>query len=74
MPARSRGLIIVIGFCASTQLGGCSDTLSLTQLPDLTKLPQKVLSKDEQQGKVNEMIEKGQTHQAEASKQIEKAK
>ena len=35
------------------------------------KLPEKVLSKDEQQTKVNEMVEKGQTHQAEAAKKIE---
>ena len=41
-------------------LGGCSETMPLAQLPDITKLPQKVLSKDEQQGKVNEMIEKSQ--------------
>ena len=55
-------------------LGGCSETMPLTQLPDLAKLPQKVLSKDEQQGKVNEMIEKSQRHQAEAAKEIEKGR
>jgi hypothetical protein len=33
-----------------------------------------VLSKDEQQGKVNEMIEKGRKHQDEAAKEIEKGK
>jgi len=48
--------------------------MPLTQLPDITKLPQKVLSKDEQQGKVNEMIDKGQRHQAEAAKEIEKGR
>ena len=32
------------------------------------------LSKDEQEGRVNEMIERGQTHQTEAAKQIEKGK
>ncbi len=31
-------------------LGGCSQ---LAELPDITKVPQRVLSKDEQQGKVN---------------------
>jgi hypothetical protein len=46
----------------------------LTQLPDVTKLPQKVLNKDEQQGKVNEMITKGQQHQTEAAKDIENGK
>jgi hypothetical protein len=55
-------------------LGGCSETMPLAQLPDITKLPQKVLSKDEQQGKVNEMIEKSQRHQAEAAKEIEKGR
>lgn len=55
-------------------VGGCSETMSLTQLPDVTKLPQKLLNKDEQQGKVNEMIAKGQTHQTEAAKEIEKGK
>ena len=55
-------------------LGGCSETMPLTQLPDITKLPQKVLSKDEQQGKVNEMIDKSQRHQAEAAKEIEKGR
>jgi hypothetical protein len=52
--------------------GGCSETMPLGQLPDLTKLPDKVLSKDEQQGKIEEMIEKSHTHQAEAVKAIEK--
>jgi hypothetical protein len=58
----------------AAQLGGCAETLPLAQLPDFSKLPEKVLTKDEQQGKVNDMIEKGQTHQAEAAKQIEKGK
>jgi len=47
--------------------------MPFAQLPDITKLPEKVLSKDEQQGKVNEMIEKGQRHQTEAAKEIERA-
>lgn len=55
-------------------LAGCAETLPLAQLPDFSKLPEKVLSKDEQQGKVNQMIEKGQSHEAEAAKQIEKGK
>jgi len=33
-----------------------------------------VLGKDEQQGKVNEMINRGQTHQDEAAKEIENNK
>jgi hypothetical protein len=55
-------------------LGGCSESLPFSQLPDLTKLPQKVMGKDEQQQKINEMIERGHTHQIEAAKQIEEGK
>ena len=46
----------------------------MANLPDITKLPEKVLSKDEQQKAMNQMIEKGQSSQAEAVKQIEKGK
>ena len=49
-------------------LAGCSQ---LAELPDITKVPERVLSKDEQQGKVNQMIAKGQKHQSEAAKEIE---
>jgi hypothetical protein len=63
--------VAILG-CAS--LGGCSETLPLANLPDIAKLPGKVLSKDEQQKAMNQMIEKGQTHQADAIKQIEKGK
>jgi hypothetical protein len=59
---------------AAILLSGCSETLPLAQLPDVTKLPQKVLSKDEQQTKVNEMIAKGQKHQDETAKEIENGK
>jgi hypothetical protein len=51
---------------AATLVGsGCSETLPLSQLPDVTKLPEKVLNKDEQQGKVKEKIAKGQSHDRE---------
>jgi hypothetical protein len=50
---------------------GCSETLSLAQLPDLSKLPQKLLSKEEQAKTMNQMLVKGQTHEAEAAKDIE---
>jgi hypothetical protein len=59
---------------AAILLCGCSETLPLAQLPDVTKLPQKVLSKDEQQAKVNEMIAKGQKHQDDTAKEIENGK
>ena len=72
MAARTR--IAVIMFGATALLGGCSETLSFVRLPDLTKLPEKVLNKDETKSKVDEMIEQGQTHQAEAAKEIEKGK
>jgi hypothetical protein len=58
----------------ATFLSSCSESLPLNQLPDVTKLPQKVLGKDEQQGKVNEMISRSQSHQNEAAKEIENSK
>ena len=74
MAARCRALIALIGAAALAALTGCAETMPLANLPDLAKLPEKVLSKDEQEGRVNEMIERGQTHQTEAAKQIEKGK
>ena len=68
MGMRCKIAVALIGLGA---LGGCSETLPLAQLPDFYKLPEKVLSKDEQQTKVNEMVEKSQSHQAEAAKKIE---
>jgi hypothetical protein len=59
---------------AAMALAGCSDTLSLAKLPDITRLPSKLLTKEEQSKSMSQMIEKGQTHQAEAAKEIEKAK
>ena len=58
----------------SAHLSGCSDALPLSQLPDLAKLPEKVLNKDEQKGKVNEMIEKRDRHEAEAAREIERGR
>jgi hypothetical protein len=46
----------------------------LAPLPELAKLPEKVLNKDEQQTKINEMAVKGQAHQTEAAKAIENEK
>jgi hypothetical protein len=66
--------LLVAAICGATLLSACSETLPLANLPDITKLPEKVLSKDEQQKAMNQMIEKGQNHQAEAAKQIEKGK
>ena len=66
--------VLALGAVTATLLSSCSESLPLGQLPDVTKLPQKVLGKDEQQGKVNEMINRGQTHQDEAAKEIENSK
>lgn len=62
------------GMLAGVALTGCSETLPLVNLPDITKLPEKVLNKDQQQRAMNQMIEKGQAQQVEAAKQIEKSK
>jgi hypothetical protein len=69
-----RGLALAAMAAMVAALGACSDTLPFSQLPDLTKLPQKVMGKDEQQQKINEMIERGHTHEVEAAKQIEQGK
>ena len=66
--------LIVAGISAGTILSGCSETLPLASLPDITKLPQNVLNKDQQQKAMNQMIEKGQAQQAEAAKQAERSK
>jgi hypothetical protein len=66
------GLALVTAGVVAGTLLGCAETLPLANLPDVAKLPQKVLNKDQQQKAMNQMIEKGQTSQAEAVKQIEK--
>jgi hypothetical protein len=65
--------LVAAGTVAGVMLG-CSETLPLINLPDIAKLPQKVMSKDEQQKAMNQMIEKGQSSPAEAAKQIESGK
>jgi hypothetical protein len=72
MARRSKhGLGLIACSAAGIALMGCSETLSLAQLPDLSKLPQKLLSKEEQAKTMNQMLVKGQTHEAEAAKEIE---
>jgi hypothetical protein len=71
---RRKPSLALVAAAACLMAGGCSESLPLAQLPEVTKLPQKVLNKDEQQGKVNEMIAKGQSHQSEAAKEIENGK
>jgi hypothetical protein len=70
---RKLGLALASG-AAAVALLGCSETLSLADLPSITKLPEKLLSKEDQARTVNQMVEKGQNHQAEAAKQIEASK
>ncbi len=72
MQARWIYVLALIGMTA--HLGGCSESMPLSQLPDLAKLPQKVLNKDEQKGKVNEMIERRESHEAEAAREIERGR
>ena len=76
MVATWKGAICLVaaGLFAGVMLSGCSETLPLVNLPDITRLPERVLNKDEQQKAMNQMIEKGQAQQAEAAKQIDKAK
>ena len=66
--------LIAAGICAGTILSGCAETLPLANLPDITKLPQNVLNKDQQQKAMSQMIEKGQAQQAEAAKQTERGR
>jgi hypothetical protein len=61
--ARTARLALV---CVATLLAGCAQ---LGPMPDL--LPGKVMNKDEQQSKVDGIIERGQTHERDAEKQIE---
>lgn len=64
---RLKGALPLLALGAAA-LGGCSQ---LGELPDMSKVPQRVLSKDEQQGKVEQMIAKGQNHKSEAAREIE---
>jgi hypothetical protein len=66
--------LVVATMLAGTALSGCSETLPLASLPDITKLPERVLNKDQQQRAMNQMIEKGNAQQVEAAKQIDKSK
>lgn len=69
-----RCIVIVALLGVMTLLAGLGGCAPLAQLPDFTRLPDRVLSKDEQQGKVKEMIERGQTHQTEAAREIEQGR
>jgi hypothetical protein len=66
--------LVAVGFLIATMLVACSEALPLANFPNITKLPEQVLNKDQQQKTMNNMIEKGQSQQAEAIKQIEQGK
>lgn len=68
------GMALVASAAMGVALIGCAETLSLADLPNVTRLPEKLLSKEDQQKTVNQMAEKAQTQQAEAAKEIEKGK
>lgn len=75
MAVRCRhGLALIAAAATAMALLGCSETLSLADLPSISKLPEKLLSKEDQAKTMNQMLEKGQTHQAETAKEIEAAK
>jgi hypothetical protein len=75
MAVRSKlGLALVASGAASVALLGCSETISLVDLPSLSRLPGKLLSKEDQTKTMNQMLEKGQTHQADVAKEIEAGK
>jgi hypothetical protein len=75
MAARCRlGMATIATAAIAVALVGCAETLSLAELPNVTRLPEKLLSKEEQAKTVNQMAEKAQTQQAEAAKEIEKGK
>ena len=63
--------LVVAGILAGSTLSGCAETLPLMNLPDMTRLPDKVMNKTEQQKAMNQMIEKGQAQQIEAAKQLD---
>jgi hypothetical protein len=65
------GLTLVAWSAVGVALLGCSETMSLVDLPNLSRLPEKLLSKEEQAKTMNQMLEKGQNHQANAAKEIE---
>jgi hypothetical protein len=71
--ARRRAALAAVAAAAALGIGGCAEP-SLTPLPELGSVPRQVLSNEEQQKAIDELIAKNQTHQAEAVKQIEQEK
>ncbi len=67
------GVALVASSAVGMALLGCSETMSLVDLPNISRLPEKLLSKEDQAKTMNQMLEKGQNHQADAAKEIEAA-
>jgi hypothetical protein len=75
MALRSKlGMALIASAAIGITLLGCSEVLPLADLPSVTRLPEKLLTKEEQAKAVSNMAEKAQTQQAEAAKEIEKVK
>jgi hypothetical protein len=75
MAARCKlGMASIASAAMGVILIGCAETLPLADLPNVARLPEKLLTKEEQAKAVNNMAEKAQTQQAEAAKEIEKGK
>ena len=69
----ARIVAFAIGTALATAMCGCAQHASLTELPDLTKDPRKLLTKDEQKRAISDL---GQSKEAEitaAEKQIAKS-
>jgi hypothetical protein len=65
MMSRAYAVVLLV---VTSLAAGCA---SYNQLPDITHLPEKLLNKDEQQKKANEMAAKGQERPVDAAKEIE---
>ena len=74
MARQKPSLVVIAVAAAGIAAAGCSETLPLASLPDITKLPSKLLTKEDQEKAMNQMAEKGQTQQVQAVKQIEQTK
>lgn len=67
------GVALVASSAVGMALLGCSETMSLVDLPNISRLPEKLLSKEDQAKTMNQMLEKGQNHQSDVAKEIEAA-
>jgi hypothetical protein len=71
--AELKAILVVAALAA--MLGGCASSGSSgIDLPDLTRIPQKLLTKDEQQRAVQDLSADKVRQQADAVKQIEQTK